>query len=489
MKAGKAKGLSPEAIAMAASLAHDTISQSVLIGSVRLTDALIIALSGYIALYSVTSNLVPDMIAALAMFAALPFTIMLFHISEIYEPKRLARPSSQALRLFMGWTIVFAVGSSFSMLAIPSSSLPHDALLRWYGLGFVSLAVFHVVLSHYTSKWVKNGQLTRRALLVGGGNAAADLIADLERQPDNDITICGIFDDRGNDRSPPSVAGYQKLGSISDLVEFARIAKIDILLVTIPMRAEKRILELLEKLWVLPVDIRLSAHSEKMRFRNRASSFVGTIPFVDVMQKPIADWDYISKRIFDIVIASASLVALSPVFLITALMIKLDSSGPVIFRQKRYGFNNELIEIYKFRSMYQDMTDKNAANLVTKSDPRVTKVGRFIRKSSIDELPQLLNVLRGELSLVGPRPHALSAKAENHLYEQVVDGYFARHKVKPGVTGWAQINGWRGETDTQEKIQKRVEYDLYYIENWSVLFDLYILIKTPFSLLNTENAY
>ena len=175
--------------------------------------------------------------------------------------------------------------------------------------------------------------------------------------------------------------------------------------------------------------------------------------------------------------------------LAVAAAVKFTSKGPVLFKQKRYGFNNELIEIYKFRSMYNEQTDANATTLVTKVDPRVTKVGRFIRRTSLDELPQFFNVLKGQLSLVGPRPHATKAKAGEKLYEHVVDGYFARHKVKPGITGWAQINGWRGETDTHEKIEKRVEFDLYYIENWSLTFDLYILARTPFALLNTDQAY
>jgi lipopolysaccharide/colanic/teichoic acid biosynthesis glycosyltransferase len=162
----------------------------------------------------------------------------------------------------------------------------------------------------------------------------------------------------------------------------------------------------------------------------------------------------------------------------------------VLFKQKRYGFNNDLIEVYKFRSMYANASDAMADRLVTKDDPRVTRVGRFIRKTSLDELPQLFNVvLKGNLSLVGPRPHAVNAKAETRLYNEAVDGYFARHRVKPGITGWAQINGWRGETDTDEKIQRRVEHDLAYIEGWSVLFDLYIVARTPFALLNAENAY
>ncbi len=176
--------------------------------------------------------------------------------------------------------------------------------------------------------------------------------------------------------------------------------------------------------------------------------------------------------------------------MLTAIAIKLDSPGPVFFKQKRYGFNNELIEVYKFRSMRVDALDPSAARLVTKRDPRVTRVGRFIRKTSIDELPQLFNVVfKGDLSLVGPRPHAIHAKAADRQYDEVVDGYFARHRVKPGITGWAQINGWRGETDTSDKIQRRVEHDLYYIENWSMLFDLRILALTPFSVLKAANAY
>lgn len=197
----------------------------------------------------------------------------------------------------------------------------------------------------------------------------------------------------------------------------------------------------------------------------------------------------VAKRIFDLVFASLAIITLLPVMIAAAIAVKLDSKGPILFRQKRYGFNNEIIEVLKFRSMYTEMADPDAKKVVTKGDPRVTRVGRFIRKTSIDELPQLFNVLGGSLSLVGPRPHAVNAHTNNKTWDDVVDGYFARHKVKPGVTGYAQINGWRGEVDTPEKIQKRVECDVYYIENWSILFDLKILIQTPFRLLNTENAY
>jgi exopolysaccharide biosynthesis polyprenyl glycosylphosphotransferase len=248
-------------------------------------------------------------------------------------------------------------------------------------------------------------------------------------------------------------------------------------------------MELLRLLWVMPVDIRLAANATKLRFRPRAYSYVGGVPLLDLCDKPLADWSTVIKSAFDKVVGFTALVLLAPVMAAVAIAIKYDSKGPVLFRQKRYGFNNELIEVYKFRSMYTDMADAGASKLVTRDDPRVTAVGRVIRRTSLDELPQLFNVLNGSLSLVGPRPHALQAKADNKLYYDVVDGYFARHKVKPGITGWAQINGWRGETDTEDKILKRVEHDLYYIDNWSVFLDIYILIKTPFSLLSTDNAY
>jgi len=198
----------------------------------------------------------------------------------------------------------------------------------------------------------------------------------------------------------------------------------------------------------------------------------------------------VMKFLFDRIIGFCALVAAAPLMLVVAALIKLDSKGPVFFKQKRHGFNNELIEVYKFRSMRTDMADANASKLVTKGDPRVTRVGRFIRKSSIDELPQFFNVLTGQLSVVGPRPHATQAKADNLLYYEAVEGYFARHKVKPGITGWAQIHGWRGETDTVDKIMQRVQHDLYYIEKWSILLDLYIVVMTPFSLFSkSENAY
>ena len=197
------------------------------------------------------------------------------------------------------------------------------------------------------------------------------------------------------------------------------------------------------------------------------------------------------KWLFDHAAGTLILLLAAPVMALVALAIKFDSPGPVLFRQKRFGFNNERIDVFKFRSLYHDQADPLATKVVTKNDKRVTCVGRFIRKTSLDELPQLFNVIfkSKPVAGLGPRPHAVQGKLQSRLFDEAVDGYFARHRVKPGITGWAQINGWRGEVDSEQKIQKRVEFDLYYIENWSVLFDLYILLKTPLALMKTEHAY
>jgi Undecaprenyl-phosphate glucose phosphotransferase len=345
-------------------------------------------------------------------------------------------------------------------------------------------------LVHLVRSWARQGRLYRRAVIYGAGPVSEEVITQLEKDAGIDLRITGIFDDRDEEaRAPRVIAGYPRLGGLQDLLALGRDSRIDLVIVALPVAAEARLAQIVKTLSVLPADIKLPARATTIRFSPKTYTHVGSVAMIDLYDKPIADWGTVSKWLFDKTIATLALVLLAPIMAAVAIAIRLDSRGPVLFKQKRYGFNNELIEVYKFRSMYTDRCDATAAKLVTKDDPRVTKVGRIIRKTSLDELPQLFNVLKGELSLVGPRPHAVSAKADNRLYDEVVDGYFARHKVKPGITGWAQINGWRGETDTGEKIERRVEHDLYYIENWSVLFDLYILFKTPLSLLKTENAY
>ena len=425
--------------------------------------------------------------AAVALGTALCLTFT--QAIDGYHVSVLRQFLPQFTKVFAGFTFAMMMLVLVGFFLKISTEYSRVWFGSWYALGIAFLIVYRTAVSIYVRRAVSSGRLERRAVIVGGGMPAAELIRSLEAQRDTDIRICGIFDDRSGERSPAIVAGYPKLGTVPELVEFARKARIDMLIVSLPLSAEQRVLQLLKRLWVLPVDIRLSAHTNKLRFRPRSYTYEGSVPFLDLFERPIANWDAISKRIFDIVFSLIAIALLAPLMLVTAIAIRLESKGPVIFRQKRFGFNNEVIEVLKFRSMYADKTDPDAKQVVTRNDPRVTRVGRFIRKTSIDELPQLYNVLKGELSLVGPRPHAVNAHTQNRLWDEVVDGYFARHKVRPGVTGWAQIHGWRGEVDSEEKIRERVNCDLYYIENWSLLLDLYILLVTPFKLLNTEHAY
>jgi Undecaprenyl-phosphate glucose phosphotransferase len=421
-------------------------------------------------------------IAALAMLA--------FQTADIYQVLAFRGYEKQYFRLAAAWSVVFLLVISLTFFAKVGDHYSRLWLGCFYVAGLLLLLAFRRSVFLLVRHWTRQGRLDRRTVVVGADERGDLLIRSLAAQRDSDVRILGVFDDRGDERMLSDIGQHRKLGTVDDLVRFARRTRIDLVIFALPISAESRILEMLKKLWVLPVDIRLAAHSNKLRFRPRAYSYISGVPVLDVLDRPITDWDVVMKWLFDKIVGGVMLLLASPLMLLTAIAIKLDSRGPVFFKQKRYGFNNELIEVYKFRSMYVDQCDPTALKLVQRSDPRVTRVGAFIRKTSIDELPQLINVVvKGNLSLVGPRPHAVHAKAENRLYDEAVDGYFARHRVKPGITGWAQISGWRGETDTHEKIQRRVEHDLYYIENWSVLFDLFILAKTPLALAKTENAF
>ncbi len=363
-------------------------------------------------------------------------------------------------------------------------------LVVWYGVTLSLCAISRCVSAQLIVRWTLQGRLARRAVVVGGGEGTVALLRQLDKASPGSLQILGFFDDRDAGRSPGSIDDHLKLGRFNDLVEFCRAQRVDLLIVALPLAAEERLLQLLKKLWVLPLDVRIAALTSRLKLQQRAYSYIGEAPFLPVFDKPMSDWSVAAKNIQDRVIAGALLVVLWPLLGLIAIAVKLDSPGPVLFKQIRHGFNNEPIEVYKFRSMYTDQTDALGLKLATRDDPRVTRVGRIIRKTSLDELPQLFNVaIEGNLALVGPRPHALHCKAADRLYDVVVDGYFARHRVKPGITGWAQVNGWRGETDTVEKLEKRVEHDLYYIENWSMCFDLKILAMTPFALLWGKNAY
>jgi Undecaprenyl-phosphate glucose phosphotransferase len=319
----------------------------------------------------------------------------------------------------------------------------------------------------------------------GGADNPATLIRKLAGRPDSNIRIHGLFDDRVDGRSPDQVLGVPKLGTFREVVDFARAAEVDLVIVTLPLDAEKRINWLLRQFRVLPVEIRLSAFSRDYAFAEAPRDGL-----ISVVARSFSPERRLAKRSFDLIFASLALVILSPVMLLAALAVKLDSPGPVLFRQRRHGFNDRVVGVLKFRSMHAAEADPEARRIVTRGDRRVTRVGRILRKTSIDELPQLFNVLSGDLSLVGPRPHAVEALSSTQMrFTQMVEGYSARHRLPPGITGWAQINGWRGEVDNPEKLRERFAHDLWYIENWSLWLDLLILLRTPLSLFDTRSAY
>ncbi len=483
--------LSPAALQVANQKVGKAYSPIVIAGFVRLADLLVIAAIGfalyvgYVARIDGFSWFYPAAILAVTLTS-----VLMFQAADIYEVEVFRGKLQQMTRMISAWVLVFLLMMGISFLLKIGSSFSRLWLSAYFFVGSAALIAGRLALRSLVRRWAREGRLDRRTVIIGADQNGEKLIELLQADEDSDIKILGVFDDRGDSRALDTCAGFPKLGKIDDITEFARRTRLDLVLFAMPISAETRILDMLKKLWVLPVDIRLSAHTNKLRFRPRSYSYLGKVPTLDVFEAPITDWDQVMKSLFDHVVGAILLVLLSPVMALIALAIKLDSPGPVLFRQKRFGFNNERIDVFKFRSLYHDQADPSASKVVTKNDPRVTRVGRFIRKSSIDELPQLFNVVfKNNLSLVGPRPHAVQGKLKSRLFDETVDGYFARHRVKPGITGWAQINGWRGEIDSEEKIQKRVEFDLYYIENWSVLFDLYILLKTPIALLKTENAY
>ena len=484
--------LTPAALAVVNEKVRPAFSPIVITGFVRLADFLLISLTG-IALYFgyVVRGDSFSWSYILAIFGVAGTSVVFFQAADIYDVQIFRGQLRQMTRMISSWSFVFLLFIGVSFFAKLGDAISRLWLSSFFLVGLGLLIAGRLLLRSLVRRWGRQGRLDRRTVIVGADENGEQLIRALNAQSDDsDIQVLGVFDDRNDDRAMDTCAGSPKLGKIDDIVEFARRTRVDLVLFALPISAEGRILEILKKLWVLPVDIRLSAHTNMLRFRPRSYSYLGEVPTLDVFEQPINDWDLVMKSMFDRIVGGFALLALSPLLVLVAIAIKLDSRGPVFFKQKRFGFNNERIDVFKFRSLHHNMADPTASKVVTKNDPRVTRVGRFIRKTSIDELPQLFNVVfKGNLSLVGPRPHAVQQKLQNQLLDEAVDGYFARHRVKPGITGWAQINGWRGEVDTPEKIQRRVEFDLYYIENWSVLFDAYILLKTPIALLKTDNAY
>ncbi|MGL4243476.1 MAG: sugar transferase, partial [Beijerinckiaceae bacterium] len=352
-----------------------TVSAVVIAGLWRLAEALlIIAVGGVVYWHYVLPQIgwQPAYAVGVPCFAAI--AILSLTTWDSYEVHALRAPVAHAPRLAAGWAIAFLVAFMLVFFMKLEGVFSRVFMAAWFVAGGVALAAARALLSIKIRRMTAMGLLDRRTAVVGGGEAAERLLRELGSDIGSDLRILGVFDDRHDDRSPDVIAGHPKLGTVDDLVAYARHVRLDLVIFALPISAETRILQMLKKLWVLPIDIRLAAHAHRLRFKARNYSYIGQLPVLDMMDKPLADWNVVLKWMFDKTVGSLLLIALSPILLAVAIAVKLSSKGPVIFRQKRYGFNNELIEVYKFRSMYVDQADATASKLVTRGDPRVTPV-------------------------------------------------------------------------------------------------------------------
>jgi putative colanic acid biosynthesis UDP-glucose lipid carrier transferase len=330
------------------------------------------------------------------------------------------------------------------------------------------------------------GKNQRYVAIIGVTEIGIQLARRIQSTPQLGMRLVGFYDDRTPERLPelPAEAG-RLVGTFHEAVKQAKNGEIECVYVALPMRAEARVTELLEGLADTTSSVYYVPDFYVFDLLHGRWTLLADVPLISIFETPFYGVDGVVKRIEDIVLGSLAVLVASPVMLATAVAIKVTSKGPVFFKQRRYGLNGEVIEVLKFRSM-RVQEDGAVVKQATKNDDRITPVGRFIRRTSIDELPQLFHVVTGSMSLVGPRPHAV---AHNEEYRTRIKRYMLRHKVKPGLTGWAQVNGWRGETDTLEKMEKRIEHDLEYIRRWGLLFDLWIIFLTVFGRKVRQNAY
>ena len=423
-----------------------------------------------------------------AILLAIAVATPMLHRFDVYREDFLYSKRIPYGSLFAAWTVTFCILLAVAFLLKMSDSYSRAWALSWFVGGGVALAAGRLVLRPWVQGLSLAGRFANRTVIVGAGDQGRRLAGYLQRHGDANTRLVGFADDRATRVSAKS-EGLPLLGTVSDLIGLIRRDQVDQVIVALPWTADERLRAIVGKLEKTPVPVRLAPDVAAFSFPDRRFVTVGRLPMMQLFERPISGWSFVVKTLEDRLLAACLLIALSPLLAAVALAIKLDSRGPVFFRQKRYGFNHNLFECWKFRTMHHHLSDANAEVLTRRDDDRVTRVGRFLRKTSLDELPQLINVLKGDMSLVGPRPHATSAKAAGRLYEEAVDAYAARHRVKPGITGWAQVNGWRGETDTLEKIERRVEYDLFYIEHWSLALDLKILLRTALVVLGDREAY
>ena len=451
----------------------------------RLVDLILIYVALWLPTYA--RGQVWDQKAWVAATIAAVLFLVIGQSLSVYQSARGARLRAQLLRIWWGW-IAGVVPVLLFLLFLSKRSEDYSRIIvsSWFLIAPFLISMWRTGATLLLRELRARGYNTRAAAIVGMTELGEQLAMQMKAVPSLGLRTYGFYDDRDEERCHPiSPALGTRAGTLRDLVEAARTGEVDLIYIALPLRAEPRINELLRQLSDTTASVYLAADFFVFDLLHTRWVTLGGVPTMSLHETPFYGVDGWLKRLEDIVVGGAILMVIAIPMLIIGVCVKLTSPGPALFRQRRYGLNGEVIDVLKFRSMTVT-EDGDEIKQATKDDPRITNFGAFLRRTNLDELPQFLNVLGGSMSIVGPRPHAV---AHNELYRKKVRGYMLRHKVKPGITGWAQVNGWRGETDTLEKMEKRVEHDLDYIRNWSLLWDLQIIFMTVFGSRAWRNAY
>lgn len=447
----------------------------------RTLDSLVIALGMYFSVQIYGLAFAQDylLLVTLAILAYL----FVAEIRGLYQSWRTDSVVAECGHILAVWLVVLMCLLSLGFMTKTSADYSRVVLILWMFLVSGGLALMRLALRTALRTARVQGQNTRTVAFAGIGGATKKMAAHIAKMPWAGLNVIGAFDDRVPSRL--DMGGLSLQGDLDKLVELARIGQVDIVYITLPMQAEKRIIQLIEKLsdstaavYVVPDLFIFSLYKSRW-------VTVGGMPVISTFESPFYGTESWLKRAEDLVIGGMIVLLIWPILLAVAIGVKLTSKGPVIFKQRRYGLKGEVVEVWKFRSM---TVCDDGAHVVQakKNDVRITKFGAFLRRTSLDELPQFINVLQGTMSIVGPRPHAV---AHNEQYRKLIRGYMLRHKVKPGITGLAQVSGWRGETDTLDKMQNRVDHDLEYIQNWSFWLDIKIILRTIFVGFRGKNVY
>ncbi len=421
-------------------------------------------------------------------------SVLAFALSYPGRPHLHLPPAQAIVRMLSGWAWVLLLLGALGIVTGEIRHMAGPVLLHWVWLAPAVQLLAHGLLRQAAPHLVRLQGPPLRAV-VAGLNAQGLALADRLRAAEGaahgaGIVLEGCFDDRADPRGPradkvPGPHRHRMLGRLSDIAPYVKRHRIPLIYLSLPMASQPRIRELLQALQ----DTTASVYFVPDLFvteliQGRATAVCG-LPVISVCETPLRGWAGVAKRASDLVMASALLLLLAPLMALIALAIRIDSPGPVLFRQRRYGLDGEEIVVYKFRSM-RVAEDGSEVPQARREDPRVTRVGAWLRQRSLDELPQFINVLQGRMSIVGPRPHAV---AHNEKYRQQIRSYMVRHKVRPGITGWAQVNGFRGETDSLDKMEGRIRLDLDYLRRWSLGLDLYIMLRTARVLMGDPRAY